>query len=179
MKKFNRINRKIVYEGKILQFCEDEIITSKGNNVKWDYLHHKGAAAIVPVMDDGKILMVRQWRNTIEDFALEIPAGAKDTEDESTLKCATRELEEETGYKAKDMVFLQTLVPAIAYSGEIIDIYVAFNLMPGRQNFDQDEDIELEAYEPQELIDKIMNNEITDAKTVAAITTYFLKYKNA
>ena len=62
---FKRVGREVVYKGKILEFCQDEIQTSKGHHVTWDFLNHKGAAAIVPVMDDGKILMVKQWRNVV------------------------------------------------------------------------------------------------------------------
>lgn len=175
---FKRVGREVVYKGKILEFCQDEIQTSKGHHVTWDFLNHKGAAAIVPVMDDGKILMVKQWRNVVNRVSLEIPAGAKDTVEEPTLECATRELEEETGYKPGRMEFLHTIVPAVAYSGEIIDIYVAFDLRKSHQNFDEDEDIELVAYTIEELIEKVMSNEIQDVKTMAAILAYYYKYCN-
>ena len=82
---FKRVGREVVYKGKILEFCQDEIQTSKGHHVTWDFLNHKGAAAIVPVMDDGKILMVKQWRNVVNRVSLEIPAGAKDTVEEPIL----------------------------------------------------------------------------------------------
>lgn len=176
MEEFKRINREVVYKGAIVDFCKDDIITPKGNNVKWDYLEHKGAAAVIPVMNDGRIIMVRQWRNAIDKFALEIPAGGKDGKDEPTLNCAARELEEETGYKSDNIQFLQTIVPAIAYSGEKIDVYVAFDLVKSEQHLDPDEDINLEIYEVEELIDKILTNEINDSKTVASILTYFYKY---
>lgn len=176
MKEFKRINREVVYEGAILQFCKDDIVTPKGNKVKWDYLEHKGAAAVIPVMDDGRIIMVRQWRNAIDKFALEIPAGGKDKIDEPTIRCAARELEEETGYKSENIEFLQTLVPAIAYSGEKIDVFVAFDLKKAKQHLDPDEDIELELYEVDELIEMILNNTINDAKTISAILTYYHKY---
>lgn len=176
MEKFNRIGREVVYKGAILEFCKDEIITPKGNKVKWDYLQHKGAAAVIPVMDDGRILMVRQWRNAIDRFALEIPAGGKDSVDEPSKQCAARELEEETGYKSDRLEFLQTIVPAIAYSGEKIDVYVAFELKKGKQHFDPDEDIELELFSVEELVKMIMSNEINDSKTASAILTYYHKY---
>lgn len=176
MEKFNRINRKSVYQGAIIDFCKDEIITPKGNRVEWDYLEHKGAAAVIPVMKDGRIIMVRQWRNAIDKFALEIPAGGKDGINEPTKECASRELEEETGYKSEHIEFLHTIVPAIAYSGEKIDVYVAFDLEKGKQNFDPDEDIELEIYTIEELIDMIISNEINDSKTVASLLTYYYKY---
>lgn len=176
MREFKRINRTSVYKGAILDFCKDEVITPKGNTVEWDYLKHKGAAAVIPVMDDGRILMVRQWRNAVDKFALEIPAGGKDTIDEPTLVCAARELEEETGYKSDNIEFLHTIIPAIAYSGEKIDVYVAFDLQKSQQNLDPDEDIEIEAYTIEELVEKILINEINDAKTVASLMTYYYKY---
>lgn len=176
MEEFKRINREVVYKGAIIDFCKDDIITPKGNNVKWDYLEHKGAAAVIPVMSDGRIIMVRQWRNAIDKFALEIPAGGKDGKDEPTLNCAARELEEETGYKSDNIQFLHTIVPAIAYSGEKIDVYVAFDLVKSEQHLDPDEDINLEIYDVEELIDKIVTNEINDSKTVASILTYYYKY---
>ena len=71
MKDFKRINRESVYKGAIIEFCKDQVITPEGNRVEWDYLIHKGAAAIIPVMDDGRIIMVRQWRNAIDKFSLE------------------------------------------------------------------------------------------------------------
>ena len=175
MEKFNRIKRTSVYKGAILDFCKDEIITPKGNKVEWDYLNHKGAAAVIPVMEDGRIIMVRQWRNAIDKFALEIPAGGKDSIDEPTYDCASRELEEETGYKSDNIEFLQTIVPAIAYSGEKIDVYVAFDLQKGKQHFDPDEDIQLEIYTIEELLKMIIDNEINDSKTIASLMTYYYK----
>lgn len=176
MKEFKRVNRRLVHRGAILDFCKDEIITPEGKNVEWDYLEHKGAAAVIPVMEDGKIIMVRQWRNAVDKFSLEIPAGGRDSKDEPTFECASRELEEETGYRSENIEFLQTIIPAIAYSGELIDIYVAFDLIKSHQNLDPDEDINLEFYTPEELVDMIMKNEINDAKTISAIMTYYHRY---
>ena len=176
MKEFNRINREIVYKGAIIDFCKDTIITPKNHTVKWDLIKHKGAAAIIPVTNDGRIIMVRQWRNAVDKFSLEIPAGGLHGANEPTKVCAARELEEETGYTSEKIEFLQTLIPAIAYSQEKIDVYVAFNLKESQQNFDEDEDITLEIYSVEELLEKIMKNEINDAKTVSAILTYYNKY---
>ena len=176
LKEFQRINRRKVYQGAIIDFCKDDIITPKGKQVEWDYLEHKGAAAVLPVLDDGRIIMVRQWRNAIDRFALEIPAGGKDGIDEPTKECAARELEEETGYHSDDIEFLQSIVPAIAYSGEIIDVYVAKNLKKTEQSLDPDEEIELEVYPIEELVEMVLKNEINDSKTAAAIMTYYYKY---
>lgn len=175
MKEFIRNSRQVVYEGAIIDFCKDDITTPKGNNVKWDFIAHKGAAAIIPIMDDGKIIMVRQWRNAIDRFSLEIPAGGLDGKNELSIECASRELEEETGYSSKEIEFLQTIVPAIAYSGEKIDIFLAYNLKKSKQHLDPDEDIKLEKYTIEELMEKIISNEINDSKTISALMTYYYK----
>lgn len=90
-----------------------------------DFIHHDGAAAVVPVMDDGKILMVTQYRNALERDTLEIPAGKLDAPGEPGIECASRELEEETGYRSEDLEWLITLRTTVAFCDEKIDIYVA------------------------------------------------------
>ena len=174
---FKRVGREVVYKGKILEFCQDEIQTSKGHHVTWDFLNHKGAAAIVPVMDDGKILMVKQWRNVVNRVSLEIPAGAKDTVEEPTLECATRELEEETGYRAGKLELLITLRTWIAFTNEKIDVYVATDLIPSKQHLDEDEFIDVKAYTVEELKDMIFRGELQDTKTISAILAYDTKYR--
>ncbi len=175
MEKFRRVNRETVYKGVILDFCRDDIITPDGKEVYWDYLRHNGASATVAVTNENKILMVRQWRNAIDRFALEIPAGAR-REGEDPKDCAVRELEEETGYRAFDVEFLKTVVPAIAYSGEKIDVYVAKDLRPSRQHLDPDEQVEILEFTVEELVEKINSDEIQDSKTISAILAYYLKY---
>lgn len=175
MEKFIRNDRKLQYKGAILDVYKDYITTPKGHNVEWDFIGHKGAAAVLPVMDDGKIIMVRQWRNAIDRFSLEIPAGGLE-KGEPTIKCAARELEEETGYKSEDLEFLNTVISAVAYSQEKIDVYVARNLKPSKQHLDPDEIVQLEYYTVEELVEMILKNEIQDAKTVSAIMIYYNKF---
>jgi len=176
MDKFIREDRKIQYKGAIIDVYKDYVISPEGNKAEWDFIAHKGAAAVVPVTSEGKILMVRQWRNAIDRFSLEIPAGGLDGADEPTLACAARELEEETGYKSDNIVFLQSIIPAIAYSEEKIDIYLARDLVPSKQNLDPDEYINVEEYFIEELIDMIRKNEIQDSKTAAALMNYYCTY---
>lgn len=178
MEKFERVDRKLVFKGAIIDFCKDKIITPKGKKVEWDFIAHKGAAAVIPVLPDGRIIMVKQWRNAVDKFTLEIPAGGLDGANEPTEQCAARELEEETGYKAGRIEFLQTVIPAVAYSGEKIDIYVAFDLEKSMQHLDPDEDINIELYKVDELVEMILNNEINDSKTTSAILAYYNKYCN-
>ncbi|MEG0108296.1 MAG: NUDIX hydrolase, partial [Lachnospiraceae bacterium] len=95
-----RVGRTLVHRGAIIDMYCDTIRLPDEHIVKWDYIHHNGAAAVVPVMEDGRILMVRQYRNALDRYTLEIPAGALDYVEEPGLQCASRELEEETGYRS-------------------------------------------------------------------------------
>jgi ADP-ribose pyrophosphatase len=176
MEEFVRYDRELKYKGKIIDIYKDYITTPAGKNVEWDFIGHKGAAAVIPVLDDGSIILVKQWRNSIDRFTLEIPAGGRDGGNEDTKSCAARELEEETGYKSDDIEFLQTIVPVAAYSQETIDIYVARNLVPTKQNLDPDEFINVNRYKVKDLVDMILNNEIQDSKTAASIMAYYVKY---
>ena len=167
--KIVRIDRKLEHRGVILDFYTDYMQMPDGKVVKWDFIsHRKGAAAVVPVMDDGRILMVHQYRNALERMTVEIPAGARDNAQEDTKVCAARELEEETGYRSDNLEFLISLKPTVAYDNEFIDIYVARDLKPGKQHLDQYEFIELEPMELDELCERIYAGMIQDGKTVAA-----------
>ena len=121
--------------------------------------------------------MVRQYRNALDRYTLEIPAGALDAEDEPGCDCAARELEEETGYRSDDLEWLITLRTTVAFCNERIEVYVAKNLIPSKQHLDEDEFIDLKAYSLDELKEKIFNGEIEDAKTVASLMAYAVKYK--
>lgn len=171
-----RVGRELVYEGKILNVYRDHMEFSNGHTAEWDYIHHDGAAAVVPVMADGKILMVRQYRNALERETLEIPAGKLDAPGESGIECSRRELEEETGYRSDDLEWLLTLRTTVAFCNEKIEIYVARNLIPSRQNLDEDEFVDVKAYSVEELKERIFAGEIEDSKTIAAILAYESKY---
>ncbi len=176
--KIIRIDRKLEFQGAILDFYTDYMQMPDGKVVKWDFIsHRKGAAAVVPVMDDGKILMVHQYRNALERMTIEIPAGARDNTLEDTKVCAARELEEETGYRSDSLDFLISLKPTVAYDNEFIDVYVARDLKPGTQHLDPYEFIELEPMDLDVLCEKIYAGEIQDGKTVAALMAYKNKYR--
>lgn len=167
-----RIGRKLVYKGNILDFYEDDILTPKGKVAHWDFIGHKGAAAVVAVAEDGKLVMVRQYRNALDRETLEIPAGARNYVGEPTIDCAIRELREETGYTASSMEYLMTLRTAIAYCDELIDIYVATGLVKGEQELDEDEVVEVVEMPIDELCSMVYDGKLQDAKTVAAIMAY-------
>lgn len=174
--KIKRINRELKFKGKILDFYQDTIEVDGDHTVVWDFIGHKGAAAVVPVTADGKILMVRQYRNALDRYTLEIPAGALDEVGEPGIECASRELEEETGYRSENLEWLITLRTTVAFCNERIEVYVARDLIPSKQHLDEDEFIELGAYTIEELKEKIFSGEIEDAKTVSSLMAYAVKY---
>lgn len=171
-----RIGRELKYRGKIIDFYQDTIEIDGDHTVIWDFISHKGAAAVVPVTEEGKILMVRQYRNALDRYTLEIPAGALDAADEPGITCASRELEEETGYRSEHLEWLITLRTTVAFCNERIEVFVAKDLIPSHQHLDEDEFIDLKAYTLEELKDKIFSGEIEDAKTVSALMAYAVKY---
>lgn len=177
MEELKRVDRQLVRKCHVFDLYEDTIEFEDGRQAHWDFLKHNGAAAVVPVLDDGRILLVRQFRNAIDRISLEIPAGKKDTVEESGYDCAYREVEEETGYHSDDLELLTQLVTAIAYCDETIDVYVARNLKKTAQHLDEDESIDVQAYSVEEVKKMIFDGTIRDSKTVAAIMAYIVKYE--
>ena len=172
-----RVKRELKFKGKIIDFYQDTMEINGDHTVIWDFIKHKGAAAVVPVTDEGKILMVRQYRNALERYTLEIPAGALDTADEPGITCASRELEEETGYRSENLEWLINLRTTVAFCNEKIEIYVAQDLKPTHQHLDEDEFIDVYAYSVDELCEMIYYGKIEDGKTIAAIMSYKAKYE--
>lgn len=177
MDKYERIGRELVHKGAIIDYYQDTVKIPNGNVAKWDYIKHKGAAAVVAVKEDGKLLMVRQYRNALDRETLEIPAGGLNDVDEPTDIAAARELEEETGYTAGKLELLLSLRTTVAFCDEKIDVYVATDLKRTKQHLDEDEYLDVEAYDIEELIQMIYDCKIQDGKTVSAILAYNSKYR--
>lgn len=176
--KVERVNRELKYQGVIVDFYTDRVRLPDGREADWDYIEHrKGAAAVLAVMPDGKLLMVRQYRNALDRFTLEIPAGARNSREEPPIECAARELEEETGYRCEHLEFLLSLRTTVAYCNESIDVFVARDLIPSKQHLDPDEYLEIEEHSLDELCGWIYEGKIQDSKTVAAIMAYKNKYQ--
>lgn len=176
MDKYERIGRELVHKGAIIDYYQDTIKIPNGNIAKWDYIRHKGAAAVVAVKEDGKLLMVRQYRNALDRETLEIPAGGLNDVDEPTDLAAARELEEETGYKAGKLELLLSLRTTVAFCDEKIDVYVATDLKRSKQHLDEDEYLDVESFDVEELLKRIYECKIQDGKTVSAILAYYNKY---
>lgn len=168
-------NRELIHKGKIIDFYKDTIQLPDGREAIWDYIDHKGAAAVVPVDDEGKIIMVSQYRNAIKKQTLEIPAGGLNI-GENPMECAARELEEETGYTVKSIEPLTSIYTAIAYCNEIIYVYFAKVGEKKQQHLDEDEYIEVKKYSMDELEKMILDGTIQDTKTISSFLAYKLKY---
>lgn len=179
VQKLKRVKRELVKKGVIVDMYADHMQMPDGKIVQWDYIEHrKGAAAVLPVLPDGRILMVRQYRNAIDRITLEVPAGARDHVTEDTAVCAKRELEEETGYICGKLEKLLSLKSTVAFCNEFIDVYLATELTPGSQHLDEDEYIDIVSCDLNELCEKVYAGEIQDAKTVAAILAYANRIRN-
>ena len=172
-----RIKRELKYQGAIVDMYTDTVELPDGKQAQWDYIEHrKGAAAVVAVLPDGRLLMVRQYRNALNRDTLEIPAGARSSREEPHIQCAARELEEETGYRCENLEYLISIKTTVAFCNEAIEVFVARDLIPSRQHLDPDEYVELEAHPLEELVQWIYEGKIQDSKTVAAILAYKNKY---
>lgn len=175
MEPVKRLKRELRAEGTVISLYKDTVEVN-GNIAEWDYIHHDGAAAVVAVNDDGKLLMVRQYRNALDRFTLELPAGKLDDPKEPTVECAKRELEEETGYYCENMEYLLTVNTTVAFCNEKIDLYLARDLKKTEQHLDPDEEINVEFWDVRDLQQLIYQGKMTDGKTVAGIMTYAAKY---
>lgn len=174
MEEFKRLDRNLVHEGHIINYYHDKISVPNGNIVEYDFIGHKGAAAIVPVTKEGNIVMVRQYRNAIDKYTLEIPAGGLNS-GEDMKTCAIRELEEETGYKTKDAKHLIDIYTTVAFCNEKIGIYYTDQLEVSKQHLDEDEFVNVEIHTLEELVQMIFDGTIEDSKTISAILAYKTK----
>ena len=174
MEHVERVGRKKVYEGAIIDVYQDTMRLPDGTEEKWDFVDHRmGAAAVVAVTEDGKLLMVRQYRPALDRYTLEIPAGKRDLLTEDTLITSKRELKEETGYESDDWRKLLSVRTTVAFCDEHIDIYLAENCKKtSGQHLDPEEDIEILEFDAESLKEKIYAGEIEDSKTIAGIMSY-------
>jgi ADP-ribose pyrophosphatase len=166
-----RISGEDIYGGIFLKMKRDQVSLPDGETAVREYLIHPGAVAIVAILDDGRVLLERQYRYPIAKTCIEIPAGKLDSS-EDPLVCAKRELEEETGYTAKKWTYIRRIHPVISYSTEFIDMYLAEDLVPGKSHLDDEEFLDVFAAPLEQLMEWVEGGEITDVKTT--ISVYWL-----
>lgn len=162
------VDTKRIYEGKILNLRVDKVLLPNGKESVREVVEHGGAVGVVPVAEDGTVYMVRQFRYPFNETILEIPAGKMDP-GEQVWDAANRELEEETGMKAGELVYMGEIRPSVAYVTEVIHLYLARGLVATRQHLDDDEFLNIERYPLEALYEMVMENKLTDCKTVAAV----------
>ena len=168
-----KLDSKRIYDGKILKLNVDDVLLPDGNKAKREYINHSGGSAVLYVEND-KVLLVKQFRYAYGKEIYEIPAGKLESGEDPRI-AAKRELEEETGYVAKDLKELFKLYPTPGYSDEIIHVYLAENCTLSRSNPDDDEFVECEFIDIEKVRKMIESGEICDAKTVAAVFKYLSK----
>lgn len=164
-----QLSREEIFKGVALHVVKDEILLPNGKKSVREISLHNGAAAVIPILPDGRVIMERQFRYAHGRVMLEIPAGKLDTPDEPPLEAAKRELSEETGALAESYTYLGSIAPSPALINEVIHVYMAEGISFGDRHPDDGEFLEIEYYTLDELYNMVMRGEITDAKTQIAI----------
>ena len=157
-----------IYGGIFLNMKRDQVSLPDGNQAVREYLTHPGAVAILAILDDGRVLMERQYRYPIAKACIEIPAGKLEI-GEDRLLCAQRELEEETGYSASKWSFIRRIHPVISYSTERIEIFLAQGLTQQAARLDEEEFLEVFTLALPTAMDWVRSGRITDAKTICGL----------
>jgi ADP-ribose pyrophosphatase len=165
------LSSKMVYQGKVFGVRHDVVIEPGGMRATRDIVTHPGSVVVLPILNDGRLLMIRQYRHTVGGYLLEVVAGRKEP-GESTLKAAKRELAEETGYRAKHFREMMNVYPTPGFVEETMVAYAATGLTLGKTNPDADEVIESKPFTLKALIEMIRKEQIHDAKSVACILYY-------
>jgi len=160
-----RIDGESVYDGGFLKIKRDTVRLPDGKQTTREYVLHSGAVMVIPLLDDGRVVLERQYRYPICAVMTEFPAGKLDP-NEGSLACAERELREETGYSAREYTFLARIHPIISYSTEFIDIFLARGLTEGERKLDEGEFLEIFTADVAQVGEWIRAGEITDVKTI-------------
>ena len=185
MKDFENLQEKTltseeIFDGKVVHLYKDTVELPNGRTATREVIRHVGAVAVVPMTDDGKVVVERQFRYPLNEVITEIPAGKLDSKAEDKLSAAKRELEEETGFLAKEWIELGDFVPTVAYCDEVITLYLARGLYKGVRHLDEDEFLNVRLMDLEELVKEVMDGKILDGKTQTAVLKayyYLMKEK--
>jgi ADP-ribose pyrophosphatase len=164
-----QISRERIFKGKVLEVVRDTVELPNGEPVTREFCLHVGAACVIPLLSDGRVIMERQYRYPHSRVFFEIPAGKLNYAGEDSLEAAKRELLEETGAIASKYTYLGKLIPSPAIVGEWIDMYLAEDITFAERHLDDDEFLEVETVPLRELYEMVMNGKIEDGKTQIAI----------
>jgi len=168
------MHSKHIYTGIVVNLNVDTVTLPNGVTVDLEIVRHPGAAAVVPLKDDGTVILIRQFRHAAGGFIYEIPAGKLHTGEDPSV-CAIRELEEEIGYRAESLELLFSIFTAPGFTDEVIHIYKATGLTIGRQQLDRDEVLEVIEMPLSEAIGMIETGAIRDAKSIVGLQGVYLR----
>lgn len=166
--KESQLSTEQIYKGSLLDVRRDEITLPNGKTSTREYIKHPGAACIIPVLPDGKIALIKQYRYPVQTEMIELPAGKLDPGEEPE-DCARRELEEEIGYSANKLIFVCNIHPAIGFASEKMWIYLAEDLVKTTENTDHDEFLEIMPTSLAEAVKMVWDGKITDVKTIIGL----------
>ena len=170
----NKVSSEEIYDGQVVHLYKDIAQLPNGKTAVRETIRHIGAVGIVPLTEDGKVIMEKQYRYPLGRVVTEIPAGKLNCKTEDKLAAAKRELEEETGLMADEWIPLGDYIPAAAYCDELIILYLAKGLHQGTRNLDEDEFLNIAAIDLQELVDDIMQGKIADGKSQVALLKAYM-----
>ena len=163
------INSRVsIHRGKVFELIRENITLENGTTTDVEFIEHPGAAAIIPFMDETRIVLLKQYRHALKKYIWEIPAGTLDPQ-EDVISCAKRELIEETGFSAGQWQKLGEITPLPGYSDERIHIFLARELQPAKRNLDPDEIIQTQEVSLYQALAMIGDGEIQDAKSIAGL----------
>lgn len=167
-----------VYTGRVVTLNLDTLTLPNGRTVTLETIRHAGASAVVPLKDDGTVVLIRQFRHAAGGFIFEIPAGTL-KDGEAPEVCAARELEEEIGYRASAFEHLTSILPAPGYTDEVIHIYKGTGLTKSAQNLDHDEVLEIVEMPLAQAVEEIRTGRIRDSKTIIGLLMVYKTKKGS
>ena len=166
--KGTKLSSEIIFQGRLLDVRKDEVLLPNGKTSTREWINHPGAVCIIPILPNGKIALIRQYRYPVQSEMIELPAGKLD-KGEKPEKCAKRELIEEIGYRSNKLTFLSHIHPAIGFANEKMWIFLAEDLEKTESKLDEDEFIELIPTNLENALEMIWSGKITDVKTIIGL----------
>ena len=163
-----------IFKGRVVTLDIDTVTLPNGATIELEMIHHPGAAAVVPMKEDGTVILIRQYRHAAGGYIYEIPAGKLHPGEDPKL-CAARELQEEIGYRADSLELLTSILTTPGFTDEVIHIYKGTGLTKGKQDLDHDEVIEIVELSLEKALAQIIDGTIRDAKTIVGLQTAYLQ----
>ena len=163
-----------IFKGRVVTLDIDTVTLPNGATIELEMIHHPGAAAVVPMKEDGTVILIRQYRHAAGGYIYEIPAGKLHPGEDPKL-CAARELQEEIGYRADSLELLTSILTTPGFTDEVIHIYIGTGLTKGKQDLDHDEVIEIIELPLEKALAQIIDGTIRDGKTIVGLQTAYLQ----